>query len=121
MADHDDEDLMDLLGLLLPLMLLGLMIWILVSQRRRQREIERMQTSLAVGDEVLTVGGLIGRLVSVDGPVLQLEVSNGVVIRIDRRTVSGRTSDVPGLGHHHHGPDGGDRPDGPPTENDDRA
>ncbi|MDO5627932.1 MAG: preprotein translocase subunit YajC [Mobilicoccus sp.] len=92
---------MDLLGLLLPLMLIGLLIYMLVSQRRRQREVERMQSSLTVGDEVLTVGGIIGRLAAVDGPILDLEISSGVVIRIDRRTVSGRLADVPGLGHRH--------------------
>ncbi len=87
-----------LFGLLPLLMLVALMIWMLVSQRRRQREVAAMQASLVVGDEVLTVGGIIGRLVSVDGPIVGLDVSDGVVIRIDRRTVSGRTSDVPIFG-----------------------
>ncbi|GMA39655.1 hypothetical protein GCM10025883_17000 [Mobilicoccus caccae] len=87
-----------LLGLLPLLLLVALMIWMIVSQRRRQREVAQMQASLAVGDEVLTVGGIIGRLVSVEGPVLGLEVSPGVVVRVDRRTVSGRTSDVPAFG-----------------------
>lgn len=87
----------NLLGLLLPLLLLAFLLWMIISQRRRQREVMNMQASLVVGDEVLTVGGVIGRVTSADGPVLSLEVSKGVVIRVDRRTVSGRTSDVPAL------------------------
>ncbi|WP_168581424.1 preprotein translocase subunit YajC [Gephyromycinifex aptenodytis] len=86
-----------ILGMFPLLLLMALMVWMLVSQRRRQREVSSMQSSLAVGDEVVTVGGVIGRLVGAEGPVLQLEVSRGVVIRIDRRTVSGRTADVPAL------------------------
>lgn len=86
-----------LLGMFPLLLLIALMIWMLVSQRRRQREVASMQSSLATGDEVVTVGGVIGKIVGDDGPILRLEVSRGVVIRVDRRTVSGRTSDVPAL------------------------
>lgn len=89
-----------ILGMLPLLLLMGLMVWMLTSQRRRQRAVSSMQGSLALGDEVVTIGGVIGRIVGDDGPVLRLEVSRGVVIRIDRRTVSGRTSDVPALGGH---------------------
>lgn len=87
---------MDLLFELLPLLaLVALMVWLITSQRRRQREVVGMQASLVAGDEVVTAGGLIGRLVAAEGPVLSLEIAQGVVVRIDRRTVSGRTSDVP--------------------------
>lgn len=86
-----------LFGLLPLLVLVAVMVWMIVNQRRRHREVVAMQSSLAVGDEVVTVGGLIGRIDSADGPVIGLEVSPGVVVRVDRRTVSGRTSDVPGI------------------------
>lgn len=89
-----------ILGMLPLLLLLALMVWMLTSQRRRQRAVASMQGSLAIGDEVVTIGGVIGRIVGDDGPVLRLEVSRGVSIRIDRRTVSGRTSDVAALREH---------------------
>ncbi|WP_052466771.1 preprotein translocase subunit YajC [Mobilicoccus massiliensis] len=90
---------MDSIFGLLPLLFLVLvMVWMILSQRRRQREVATMQSSLAAGDEILTVGGIVGRLTTVEGPLLGVEVSPGVVIRVDRRSISGRTSDVPAFG-----------------------
>lgn len=82
-------------GLTPILLLFVLMIWMITSQRRRQREIATMQAALAVGDDVLSVGGIMGRIVSDEGAILGLEVAPGVVIRVERRAISGRASDVP--------------------------
>lgn len=89
---------MDSLMALAPaLLLVAFWAWLVARQRRNAREVATLQASLAVGDEIVTVGGIIGRLRDVSGPVVGLEVAPGVTIRIDRRTVSARTSDVPGL------------------------
>jgi preprotein translocase subunit YajC len=52
----------------------------------RQREFNKRQEyvrSLAVGDEVVTFGGMIGRVVDVDGDagVVYVEIAEGVVVR----------------------------------------
>jgi preprotein translocase subunit YajC len=52
----------------------------------RQREFNKRQSyvrSLALGDEVVTFGGVIGHVVGVDGEagIVQVEIAEGIVIR----------------------------------------
>ncbi len=53
----------------------------------RQREVQKQQRyvrSLSVGDEMITFGGIIGRIRSLDadGGVAHVEIADGVVIRV---------------------------------------
>lgn len=53
----------------------------------RQREFQKRQRyvrSLSQGDEVITYGGMIGRVVAVDGElgVAHIEIADGVVVRV---------------------------------------
>jgi len=75
----------NLLLLALPLLLLGLLIW---SQRPPAREVEAFQAELAVGDEIMTAGGLLGRIVALDTEVATIEIAPGVQVRHDRRAVA---------------------------------
>jgi preprotein translocase subunit YajC len=73
-----------LLILAIPILLIG---WMFMSQRRRRRDMESMQASLDVGDDVSTTSGLHGRIVAMDDAIVTLEISPGVDVRFDRRAV----------------------------------
>jgi preprotein translocase subunit YajC len=73
-----------LLIFLLPVALIVFMVW---SQRRRQRATQSLQAALQVGDEVCTTSGLFGTIRSLDGDVATLEVAPGVSVRFDRRAI----------------------------------
>ena len=45
------------------------------SQKKREKEAADMRDSLAVGDEVTTIGGIIGKVVSVKGDTFVLETT----------------------------------------------
>jgi len=45
------------------------------SQKKRDKEAADMRDSLAVGDEVTTIGGIIGKVVSVKGETFVLETT----------------------------------------------
>ena len=77
-----------LLIFLLPLLLIG---WMILSQRKRQKEISALQDSLGVGDEVVTTSGLYGRITALDASAVTLEVSPGVQVRYDRRAIGMKT------------------------------
>lgn len=77
-----------MLFLLLPLALLA---FLMLSQRRRQREIGALQAGLQVGEEVLTTSGLFGRIVSLDETAVTLDAGNGVLLRFDRRAIATKT------------------------------
>lgn len=76
----------NLLIFALPVLLIGFMF---ITQRRRQKETERLQSSLGVGDQVTTTSGLLGRITALDDQVATLEVSPGVNIRFNRRAIAG--------------------------------
>ena len=77
--------------LVFPLVFLGLMWFLLVRpQQQRVRRQQELVASLAVGDEVITAGGIIGRIVAVDDDEVHLEVSPDVVMRFLRLAVNAR-------------------------------
>ena len=76
-------------GPLLLIVLLGLFVFLFIlPNRRRQRAAREKLSSIEVGQEVLTVGGLIGRVVATDDSELKVEIADGVIVRIARRGVS---------------------------------
>lgn len=75
----------NLLLLALPLLLLGYLMW---SQRRRSRDIHAMQAALAVGDEIITSGGVLGRIVALDDEVATVEIAPDVRVRVARRALT---------------------------------
>jgi preprotein translocase subunit YajC len=80
-----------LLVLLLPFLLL---IFIVVSQRRRSQQVQALQASLAVGDEVVTTSGLYGTIVALDDAVVTLDTGAGSTVRYDRRAIGTRAPEV---------------------------
>ena len=57
-------------------------------QMKRQKELKAMIDALAKGDEVVTIGGILGKIVKVSDNVLTLEVANGVEVQVERSAVS---------------------------------
>jgi len=55
------------LGLLLPFLLIGGIFYFLVilPQRRQQKELQTLISNLAIGDEIVTNGGVIGKIIEV--------------------------------------------------------
>ncbi len=80
-----------LLVLLLPFLLL---IFIVFSQRRRAQQVQALQASLAVGDEVVTTSGLYGTIVAIDDTVVTLDAGSGSTLRYDRRAIGMRATEA---------------------------
>lgn len=72
------------------------MMWFLLvrPQQQRVRKQRDLVASLRVGDEVVTAGGLMGRIVGLDEAEARVEVAPGVVIRIVRFAVNSRADDT---------------------------
>jgi preprotein translocase subunit YajC len=75
----------------LPVLLIAFMF---ITQRRRAKESARLQSTLGVGDEVMTTSGLLGRITALDGQIATLEVSPGVSVRFNRRAIAGPASSL---------------------------
>ena len=57
-------------------------------QQKRQKEHQKMLTALNKGDEVVTNGGVLGRVKDVGDQFLTLEIAQGVEIRVQKQAVS---------------------------------
>jgi preprotein translocase subunit YajC len=65
-------------------------------QRRRQREQASMQSSIGVGDEVMTTSGLYGFITGFDGDIVWLEIDDNVQIRVARAAVQRKVDTAAG-------------------------
>ena len=76
---------------LIVIVLLVALFWLLVlrPQRRQAAEQGELIASLEAGDEIVSAGGLYGVITSVDGDELQVEIADGLVVRMARGAVAG--------------------------------
>jgi preprotein translocase subunit YajC len=56
-------------------------------QSRKRKEMQQLQQTVGVGSEVLTIGGLYGKVVGTDDESVTLEVSPGVTNRYARGAI----------------------------------
>ena len=77
------------LASLLPLLGIAVLFWALMIRpaQRRQRELRQMQSSLAVGDEVMLSSGIYGVLRSLDDERISVDLAPGVVVEVVRGAV----------------------------------
>lgn len=74
----------------LPLIILfGIFYFMLIRpQMKRSKEQRAMIAALAKGDEVLTNGGLLGRVEEINEQFVVLEVANGVSVKMQKQAIS---------------------------------
>src|SRR5690349_3340321 len=78
-------------SLIVPTMLIiGIMYFLMIRpQQKRLKEHQAMVANIRRGDTVVTSGGIIGKVTKVDDQeLLQVEIAEGVKIKIVRSTVS---------------------------------
>ncbi len=75
---------------LLPLVLIFVVFYFLLirPQTKRAKEHREMVGKLAAGDEVVTNGGILGRISAVTDSFITLEVAPGVSISVQRHQVA---------------------------------
>jgi len=75
---------------LLPLVLIFVVFYFLLirPQTKRAKEHKEMVGKLQSGDEIVTNGGLLGRITEVGDNFVSLEVASGVVIKVQRLQVA---------------------------------
>lgn len=56
-------------------------------QQKQRKETQKFHDSLAKGAKVMTAGGIHGRVVSVDGATVLLEIADGVRIRVNKTSI----------------------------------
>jgi preprotein translocase subunit YajC len=70
--------------------------WLLfvLPARRRKLSHASMQDSIALGDEIITAGGLHGTVTAFEDDTVKVEIAAGVVVTLDRRAVAAVAREV---------------------------
>jgi preprotein translocase subunit YajC len=74
----------------LPLILLVILFYFMLirPQMKRSREHREMLGKIAKGDEVVTAGGIAGKVVNIGEAYVSIEVADNVSIKIQKSSIS---------------------------------
>ena len=77
-------------SMLLPMVVIfGAFYFLLIRpQQKRQKAHKELVGALSTGDEVLTAGGILGKVTAVSDHYATIEIANNVEIKIQKSTVS---------------------------------
>lgn len=79
-------------------------------QRRRLRQHQDLVSTLEPGDEVVTIGGIIGYIQGIDEDAVRLEIADGTTIRVVKQAIARKADDAPALAEGHDDSESGGRP-----------
>ena len=89
------------LGIFLPLILMLAMLYFLMirPESKRKKQAEEMRSSLKKGDQITTIGGIVGKIVQVTDENIVIETSDDRVrMELTKWAVSTNNSNAPSAG-----------------------
>jgi preprotein translocase subunit YajC len=74
----------------LPLVALFVIFYFLIirPQNKKQKEHREMVAALGTGDEVVTAGGVLGKVTAVADLFLDVQIADNVTIKVQRHTIA---------------------------------
>lgn len=77
-------------GFIFIILIAFVVIYLIVvrPQRRRQSQQQRRSSEVQIGDEVLTAGGVYGRVTGLDDDEVRVEIAPKVEVRLARRAIA---------------------------------
>ena len=82
-------------GLVMMLLIVVVFYFFMIRpQMKRQKELRKFRESIQKGDNVVTTGGIYGKVAEVKDNVVLLQVDEGVKLKVDKSAVVKDMSDV---------------------------
>lgn len=79
----------DVLGFLPLLVIFAIFYFLIIRpQVKRAKEHKKLVESVAKGDEIVTTGGLLGRVVEAGDNFVTLEIADGIQVKVQRQAVT---------------------------------
>ena len=80
------------LSFLFPILIMGGLFYVLLilPQRRRRKKADQMRSDIGVGDDVRTIGGILGTVVDEDEKTFTIDVG-GSTMKVIKGAISERT------------------------------
>ncbi|HME92026.1 MAG TPA: preprotein translocase subunit YajC [Myxococcaceae bacterium] len=74
-------------------LLFAIMYFVMIRPQQKQvREHRALLSGLKKGDDVVTQGGILGKIHAVTDKIVTLEVANGIRVRVLKSSIQGRTN-----------------------------
>lgn len=77
-------------GIIMLVIMFAIFYFLLIRpQQKRAKQHKQLIESLKVGDQVVTAGGIHGKVAAIQDTVVTLEIATGVKVKINRSSVVG--------------------------------
>ncbi len=72
------------------LVLIGLIFWFLIirPQQKRAKDHQALIAAVKRGDQVVTSGGIVGKVTKVEDRMVEVEIATGVKVRVIKSTLT---------------------------------
>lgn len=79
-----------LLGLIMPFLIVGILFYFMIlrPQQKQQKDRKAMLDALKKGDQIVTVGGIFGEIVSLKEDYITLKVADKMELKLARSGIS---------------------------------
>lgn len=77
-------------GLFLPMVFLAAVFYFLIirPQSKRTKEHKNLLAELSKGDEVVTNGGMLGKIIKIGENFIEIEIADNVNVRVQKQAIS---------------------------------
>ncbi len=80
---------MNMTSLLMIVLMFGVFYWFLIRpQNKKRKEAETFRQGVSKGDRVVTIGGIHGKITSVQESTVVISVEDGAKLRIEKSAIS---------------------------------
>ena len=79
----------NMISILMLVVLFGVFYFLLIRpQQKRVKEHKNMTDNLKKGDEIVTFGGVLGRITDVGDAFIDLEIANNIVVKVQKQSIA---------------------------------
>ena len=83
------------MNLIMIVLLIGIFYFFMIRpQQKKQKEIRKFRESVAVGDNIVTAGGIYGKVRRIKDATFTIEIAKGVEITVDKGSVYPSATDI---------------------------
>lgn len=84
------------MNMLIPIVLMVVIMYVFMirPQQKKQKEIAKFRAGLAVGDKVITAGGIHGKIKDIKETAIVIEIADNVRITVDRNSIYASSADA---------------------------
>lgn len=84
-----------MMNILMIVVLIGVFYFFMIRpQQKKQKEIKQFRDNLAVGDRVITAGGILGKIRGIKDTTFVVEIADNVRVTIDKNSVYPSAADA---------------------------